>query len=44
MVPRGSQVITLRATDNSGAVQTGEQSDVIPDGATRWHSVAFTAT
>jgi hypothetical protein len=37
----GSHTITVRATDNTGAVQTSEEADVIPDGATGWHSVSF---
>jgi hypothetical protein len=37
----GPHKITVRAIDNTGAVQTPEQADVIPDGATGWHSVSF---
>jgi DMSO/TMAO reductase YedYZ molybdopterin-dependent catalytic subunit len=37
----GRHKITVRATDNTGAVQTPEEADVIPDGATGWHSVSF---
>ncbi len=37
----GSHTITVRATDNTGAVQTSEQADPVPDGATGWHTVAF---
>jgi DMSO/TMAO reductase YedYZ molybdopterin-dependent catalytic subunit len=37
----GSHQIAVRATDNSGAVQTSQQADVIPDGATGWHTVSF---
>ena len=40
----GDHTITVRATDNTGAVQTEDQADVIPDGATGWHEVAFTVT
>jgi DMSO/TMAO reductase YedYZ molybdopterin-dependent catalytic subunit len=39
----GSHSITVRATDNTGAVQTPDEVGVIPDGATGWHTVAFTA-
>jgi len=39
----GSHSITVRATDNTGAVQTGDEAGVMPDGATGWHTVAFTA-
>jgi DMSO/TMAO reductase YedYZ molybdopterin-dependent catalytic subunit len=38
----GKQTITVRATDNTGAVQTADQADTVPDGATGWHSVDFT--
>jgi DMSO/TMAO reductase YedYZ molybdopterin-dependent catalytic subunit len=38
----GQQTITVRATDNTGAVQTADQVDTVPDGATGWHSVDFT--
>lgn len=37
----GRYIITVRATDTSGAVQTPEQADPVPDGATGWHSVSF---
>jgi DMSO/TMAO reductase YedYZ molybdopterin-dependent catalytic subunit len=40
----GPHTITVRATDNTGAVQTSERAGVIPDGATGWHSVSFTVT
>jgi DMSO/TMAO reductase YedYZ molybdopterin-dependent catalytic subunit len=33
--------ITVRATDNTGAVQTSAEADPVPDGATGWHSVSF---
>jgi DMSO/TMAO reductase YedYZ molybdopterin-dependent catalytic subunit len=39
----GSHTISVRATDNTGAVQTSEQTPVMPDGATGWHTVVFTA-
>lgn len=38
----GKQRITVRAIDNTGAVQTEEQADPVPDGATGWHTVNFT--
>lgn len=38
----GSHTITVRATDNTGAVQTSDQAPTVPDGATGWHSVNFT--
>jgi DMSO/TMAO reductase YedYZ molybdopterin-dependent catalytic subunit len=40
----GSHTITVRATDNTGAVQTPDEASPVPDGATGWHSVAFTVT
>ncbi|BBY43448.1 molybdopterin-dependent oxidoreductase [Mycolicibacterium celeriflavum] len=41
---QGRHTITVRATDNTGAVQTAEVADPVPDGATGWHSVEFTVT
>lgn len=38
----GKQTITVRAIDNTGAVQTERRADPVPDGATGWHSVNFT--
>ncbi|EUA52244.1 membrane-bound oxidoreductase domain protein [Mycobacterium xenopi 4042] len=38
----GKQSITVRATDNTGATQTADQVDTVPDGATGWHTVDFT--
>jgi Oxidoreductase molybdopterin binding domain len=38
----GTHTITVRATDNTGAVQTADQIGSVPDGATGWHSVDFT--
>ncbi|MDH6242839.1 molybdopterin-dependent oxidoreductase [Mycobacterium sp. OTB74] len=38
----GTHRITVRATDGTGAVQTSEEADVMPDGATGWHTVSFT--
>jgi len=42
-VAEGDHEVAVRATDKLGAVQTGEVQDVVPDGATGWHSVDFTA-
>ena len=36
----GAHAITIRATDNTGAVQTGEQASPMPDGATGWPSIS----
>jgi DMSO/TMAO reductase YedYZ molybdopterin-dependent catalytic subunit len=40
----GSHTMSVRATDNTGAVQTSEQAPPMPDGATGWHTVVFTAS
>jgi DMSO/TMAO reductase YedYZ molybdopterin-dependent catalytic subunit len=40
----GSHRIAVRATDGTGAVQTSEEADVVPDGATGWHTVSFDVT
>jgi DMSO/TMAO reductase YedYZ molybdopterin-dependent catalytic subunit len=37
----GSHTITVRATDNTGAVQTSDETPPAPDGATGWQTVAF---
>jgi DMSO/TMAO reductase YedYZ molybdopterin-dependent catalytic subunit len=36
----GTHTVTVRATDNTGAVQPGEQSPPPPDGATGWPSIS----
>ena len=36
-----SGTISVRATDNTGAVQTADLADPIPDGATGWHTISF---
>jgi DMSO/TMAO reductase YedYZ molybdopterin-dependent catalytic subunit len=38
----GRHKITVRATDNTGAVQTADRVGSVPDGATGWHTVEFT--
>jgi DMSO/TMAO reductase YedYZ molybdopterin-dependent catalytic subunit len=43
-VGAGEHVLVVRATDRSGATQTSARSDVVPNGATGWHSVSFSAT
>jgi hypothetical protein len=40
----GDHTLRVRAIDKSGLVQTGVEHDVIPDGATGWHTVDFSAT
>jgi DMSO/TMAO reductase YedYZ molybdopterin-dependent catalytic subunit len=39
----GSHTMSVRATDNTGAVQTSDEAPPPPDGATGWHTVVFTA-
>jgi DMSO/TMAO reductase YedYZ molybdopterin-dependent catalytic subunit len=34
----GRHVLQVRATDTTGATQTDEVADVVPDGATGWHT------
>jgi DMSO/TMAO reductase YedYZ molybdopterin-dependent catalytic subunit len=38
----GKHTITVRATDNTGAIQTADRVGTVPDGATGWHTVDFT--
>ncbi len=40
----GSHVVAVRATDGDGAVQTEQRADVVPDGATGYHTVTITAS
>ncbi|MGH3372291.1 MAG: molybdopterin-dependent oxidoreductase, partial [Nocardioidaceae bacterium] len=42
-VPAGDHTLAVRATDRSGYTQTGVETDVVPNGATGWHTVEFTA-
>ncbi len=42
-VPAGDHTLAVRATDKSGYTQTAARADVIPDGATGWHTIDFTA-
>jgi DMSO/TMAO reductase YedYZ molybdopterin-dependent catalytic subunit len=42
--PRGSHTLTVRATDDTGAVQTSAQAPPEPNGATGWHSITVTAS
>jgi DMSO/TMAO reductase YedYZ molybdopterin-dependent catalytic subunit len=39
----GVHTLAVRATDASGYEQTGVLRDVVPDGATGWHTIEFTA-
>ena len=38
----GTHQLRVRATDGTGQAQPGEAREVLPDGATGWHSVAVT--
>ncbi|MFE2762302.1 molybdopterin-dependent oxidoreductase [Streptomyces halstedii] len=38
---RGHHTLEVRATDRTGATQTGERVGTVPDGATGWHSVVI---
>jgi DMSO/TMAO reductase YedYZ molybdopterin-dependent catalytic subunit len=42
-VERGSHRLVVRATDRSGSTQTSVRTDVVPDGASGWHDVEFSA-
>ena len=42
-VANGSHTLAVRATDRSGYTQTAARTDVVPDGATGWHQVSFSA-
>ncbi len=42
-VDPGVHTLAVRATDRSGYTQTGVRRDVVPDGATGWHTVELTA-
>ncbi|KOX11373.1 molybdopterin-binding oxidoreductase [Nocardiopsis sp. NRRL B-16309] len=39
----GPHTVRVRATDATGRTQTSERTEPIPDGATGWHSIRFTA-
>ncbi len=42
-LPAGSHTLEVRATDRTGYTQTGERAEPIPDGASGWHAIVFTA-
>lgn len=42
-VEAGEHRVSVRATDQNGRVQTSVERDVVPDGATGWHSIPFSA-
>jgi DMSO/TMAO reductase YedYZ molybdopterin-dependent catalytic subunit len=39
----GNHKVSVRATDRSGYTQTAVRRDVVPNGATGWHTIDFTA-
>jgi len=43
-LPPGGHTVEARATDKTGYTQTAARADPVPDGATGYHSVSFTAT
>jgi DMSO/TMAO reductase YedYZ molybdopterin-dependent catalytic subunit len=42
-VAPGDHELRVRAISKAGEVQTGVQRDVVPDGATGWHTIRFSA-
>lgn len=34
----------VRATDETGELQTSEERDILPSGATGWHRLSFEVT
>ena len=40
-ISKGPHVLVVRATDKSGSTQTSARADVLPNGATGWHTVKF---
>lgn len=40
----GKHRLQVRATDNTGQVQTGQVHEPLPDGATGWHTIRVTVT
>ena len=43
-VEEGEHELRVRATDKDGTAQTGVERDVLPDGATGWHTTTFSAS
>ncbi|MFE9246847.1 molybdopterin-dependent oxidoreductase [Nocardiopsis sp. NPDC006938] len=43
-VEPGAHAVEVRATDATGFTQPSERVDPVPDGATGWHRIRFTAT
>jgi DMSO/TMAO reductase YedYZ molybdopterin-dependent catalytic subunit len=42
-VGSGPHTLTVRATDDTGAVQTAKRATPFPDGATGWHNITVTS-
>ncbi|WP_408896799.1 molybdopterin-dependent oxidoreductase [Nocardioides sp. R1-1] len=42
-LPPGEHLLRVRAVDAEGRTQTGVVADVLPDGATGWHTIGVTA-
>ena len=40
----GDHELRVRATDKDGLEQTGVRRDVVPDGATGWHTIQVSAS
>jgi len=40
----GTVSVTVRATDGAGELQTSEERDILPSGATGWHRLSFEVT
>jgi DMSO/TMAO reductase YedYZ molybdopterin-dependent catalytic subunit len=43
-VPPGTHLFQVRATDHNGNTQTEQVRDVVPDGATGWHTIRVSAS
>jgi DMSO/TMAO reductase YedYZ molybdopterin-dependent catalytic subunit len=43
-VPPGTHRFQVRATDHNGVTQTEQLQDVVPDGATGWHTIQVSAS
>jgi DMSO/TMAO reductase YedYZ molybdopterin-dependent catalytic subunit len=42
-VAKGNHTLAVRATDRSGYTQTAVRADVVPNGASGWHTIGFDA-
>ncbi|MEU7474666.1 molybdopterin-dependent oxidoreductase [Lentzea sp. NPDC042327] len=42
-LPEGGHTVECRATDRTGYTQTNDRAAPVPDGATGWHSIVFSA-